>query len=240
MPKSYKICHCDFFDKSNFNDNVLNLNSQPHLNCYIESPTAITKITKNIAEKVHKEFEPYFIEHEHNVNVKGRYFDQRFDHFLRNGEINGYYSQEKQLFLLQGKKDDILDFCKFTETSKLLNITTIEIQMADLLEKLGSVNNCWFKFKKGSISASALFGTQLENTDEFIAAKEYGDISALTFFYNMNGISHAIMLTNDGTVVLQHNYPNIEIEIDIVLRVKKDLLDGIYNLKNSKKKKNEK
>ncbi|HMS40250.1 MAG TPA: hypothetical protein PKE69_08495 [Pyrinomonadaceae bacterium] len=230
MSKSYKICHCTKFDKTEFTNNALDLNTQPHLAFFEDSPDKpITRITRYTTGHIFKDFSQYLIEHEHNVNVKGRYQDRRFNEFFRMGEINGYHSEKTGLFLMQGKKDDILDFCKFTDKSRLLDLNTIEIQMSDLLDKLGSVNNGWFKFSQGSIKTSALFGSHLESTDEFIAAKEVGDISALSFFYKDNDLSHAIMVTVDGTVVLQHNYPNTQIEIDLVLKIKKDLLDGIYN-----------
>jgi len=231
MPKSYKICHSNFFNKSKFVDNKLNLNSQQHLSMFAESPTASTNITKIGKGFVIHDFETYLIEHEHNVNIRGRYGSQRFNNFLRLGEINGYYSEERSLFLLQGKKDDVIDFCKFTDNTDLLEISTIEIQMSDLIDKLGSVRNCWFKFSKGSISSSALFGENIENTIEFQDAKQLGDITALSFFYADDGMAHAVMVTNDGAVVLQFNYPNVDMEIELVLKIKKDLLDGLYTEK---------
>ncbi len=228
MPKSYKICHCPKFNKQKFDGNTLELNIQPHLDFYDNLPDkTITRLTR-YNNSVYDNFEQYLIEHEHNVNVKGRYQNQIFNNFYRMGEINGYYSESTQLFLFQGRKNDVLDFCKFTDKSKVLDINTIEIQMSDLLDKLGSINNGWFRYKDSSISTSALFGSHLENTQEFIDAKNLGELSALSFYYNENNTSHAIMVTSDGAIVLQYSYPNVQIEIDLILRVKRDLLDGIY------------
>lgn len=144
----------------------------------------------------------------------------------------GYHSESKNLLLLSGKKDDIIDFTKYTSNTDSLNISTIEVDMAQLLEKLTSVNLVWFKFKGSMIRASALMGEHIERTDEFNQAKEVGEISTLSFYLeDANRNTHPIMVTHDGAVVLQTNYPDLSKEIELVLEVKKELLDGIYTEK---------
>lgn len=100
--------------------------------------------------------------------------------------------------------------------------------MGNLLEKLPHVKGVWFSFKNGLIRASALMGANIESTNDFKNYNTLGEISTLSFHFEYNDITHPIMLVNDGTVVLQSNYTEVSQELDLVLEVKKQLLDGIF------------
>jgi hypothetical protein len=236
MAKSYKICPCSLFDKSKFEQDTLNLNPQGSLIGVPESPN--TKIFRSNLGVVFADFETYRIEHEHNVNVSGRINGTFFTQFIRKGEILSFHSQSQELLLLTGKKVDILDFCKYTENTDLIEISTIEVDMAQLQEKLSSVNLVWFRFPKGMIKASALMGEHIEKTQAFIEAKQDGEISTLSFHLEDDtGTTHPIMVTHDGAIVLQSTYQDPSREIAIVLEVKQVLLDGIYSVRPISKKK---
>jgi hypothetical protein len=87
----------------------------------------------------------------------------------------------------------------------------------------------WFRFPAGMIRASALMGDHLEATADFERAKAQGDISTLSFYVqDVEQKIHPIMVTDDGTVVLQDLYPGSTKEVELVLHVKQLLLDGTY------------
>lgn len=187
-----------------------------------------TKIFRQSGSSI-RGFMPFCIEHEHEVATIGRIDSVSFNKFIRKGFISGYHSAEKNLFLLSGKKDDILDFCAYTAKVPEMVINTIEIDMRALQEKLPEVTLAWFRFQKGMIRASALMGANIQKTDAFVQAKAEGDISTLSFHIaDGEGVAHPVMVTNDGAVVLQSPYVNTDQEIEIVLEVKALLLDGIY------------
>lgn len=154
-----------------------------------------------------------------------------------------YHNEKTSVLLLSGKKDDVIDFCRFTASTNVIELSTLGIDMAQLQEKLASVNLVWFKFPKGMIRASALMGSHIEETDEYQQAKEAGEISTLSFHLeDSNGIPHPIMVTQDGAVVLQANYSDLSVEIELVMRVKTKLLDDIYTeipIKGKKTKKDQ-
>jgi len=228
MNKSFKICHCDVFDKTKFEKEKLTLNSQRNLKGVPASPD--TTIYKSHLGTAYEDFETYRIEHEHNVNVSGRVNNVQFQQFIRKGEILGLQSEARRLLLLTGKKDDILSFCRYTASTELVQLSTIEVDMSQLQEKLPTVNLVWFKFPTGMIKASALMGEHIEQTPEFEQAKNFGgEISTLSFHIeDKKGVKHPIMVTHDGAVVLQSALIDISQEIELVLEVKQELLDGLY------------
>jgi len=176
-----------------------------------------------------EDFKSYLIEHEHEVSTYGRVNEVSFARFIRKGFIHAYQSESRSLILLSGKKVDILDFCKTTATLPQIKIATLQIDMKALLAKLAEVKLVWFRFPAGMIRASALMGDHLESTTDFKRAKAQGDISTLSFYVqDAEKTVHPILVTNDGTIVLQDLYHSIANEVELVLHVKRLLLDGTY------------
>ena len=71
-------------------------------------------------------------------------------------------------------------------------------------------------------------GAHLEKTAAFREAKTEGDISTLSFYFEDNGEIHPVMVTDDGAVVLQDVYRETADEIQLVLNLKRVLLDEIH------------
>jgi hypothetical protein len=158
----------------------------------------------------------------------GRVNQVSFARFIRIGFIRAYQSEARSLILLCGKKDDILDFCRTTAVLPAIKIATLRIDMKALFSKLTEVKLVWFRFPAGMIRASALMGDHLEETLDFERAKAQGDISTLSFYVqDLEEKVHPILITDDGAVVLQDLYHSVAHEVEIVLHVKKLLLDGI-------------
>jgi hypothetical protein len=227
VPKSYKICLVRRFNDSQFADEPFKLRPQFSLPEVPEAPQ--TKIFKSRDQIKLEDFKCYTIEHEHEVSMWGRINQVSFAKFIRKGFINAYQSPTRELILLSGKKDDVLDFCKTTATLSEIKIALLRIDMKALLAKLAEVKLVWFRFPGGMIRASALMGDHLEMTADFERAKAQGEISTLSFYVQDNeSVQHPIMVTTDGTVVLQDLYQSIALEVELVLQVKKLLLDGTY------------
>jgi hypothetical protein len=227
VPKSFKICPVKHFDDSGFKKQPFSLRPQYSLAEVPEAPQ--TKIYKARDAIQLGDFKSYLIEHEHEVSMYGRVNQVSFARFIRKGFIHAYHSPSQSLALLTGKKDDILDFCKVTASIPEIKIATIAIDMKALLAKLAEVKLVWFRFPAGMIHASALMGSHLEQTADFEKAKAEGDISTLSFYVqDKDKKVHPIMVTDDGAVVLQDLYQSVADEVELVLHVKKILLDGIH------------
>jgi hypothetical protein len=226
LPKSYKICPVSEFDTTRFGQKPYNL--RPQLNIEGVPPPPETLIRLANDRVAVEDFQSYMIEHERAVSQRGRLNDSKFTEYIRLGEILGYYSKDRNLLLLCGKKDDILDFCRSVSSAREIALSTITIDMKGLLAKLKDVRLAWFRYDDSIIHASALAGQHIETTKPFKDANAAGDISTLSFYVQDAGsIAHPILVTSDGAVVLQANYQERSTEIELVLYIKKVLLDGI-------------
>jgi hypothetical protein len=227
MPKSYKICPASEFDSASFGEKPYSL--RPQMNMEGVPPPPETLIRMSADKVAVEDFQSYHIEHERVVSQRGRLNSDKFTQYIRMGEILGYYSKNRALLLLCGKKDDILDFCRSVSSSREMTFATIAIDMKGLLAKLKDVRLAWFKYDDTIIHASALAGQHIETTRPFKEANAIGDISTLSFYVeDAGGIAHPILTTSVGAVVLQANYQERSTEIELVLRIKEVLLDGIF------------
>jgi 2-keto-4-pentenoate hydratase/2-oxohepta-3-ene-1,7-dioic acid hydratase in catechol pathway len=93
-----------------------------------------------------------------------------------------------------------------------------------------------FNLPRGLVTASALFGSHIEEIHDFKEYQESGDISTLSFHFEYDDNLHSVQVTPYGAIILQNAYKEISYEIEIVLNIKKVLLDGIFIDKRVKKK----
>ncbi len=226
MAKSYKVCTVQQFDVPDMT-HPFPVKAQFTMPGIPEEPQTNIFKARDIVDV--EDFTSLLIEHEHEVSTIGRINAQRFSKYIRKGIIHGYTSHERNLLLLSGKKDDILSFCRYTQAVEEIRISTLRIDMKALLAKLAEIKIVWFRFPKGMIHASALMGSNLEQTSDFRKAKTQGEITTLSFYFQDNtGMHHPIMVTEDGAVVVMDPYQEVANEIDIVLGVFDQLLTGTF------------
>jgi hypothetical protein len=225
MPKSYKITYVDKFAGENFTVEPFCLDQQKSIDGVPPPPQ--TQIYKARDEVTVEDFRKFIIVHEMEENAIGRINSQSFSRYIRQEKIGAFQSQNNNMLLLSGKKRFVIDFTRKTKELPDLKIRLANVNMAQLLAKLPSVRGVWFNFPKGLISASALMGNNLETTTDFEKFKTTGEISTLSFVYDFGGIGHPIMITTDGTVVLQSNYDEVSNEIILVLEIERKLLNDI-------------
>ncbi|HXM23037.1 MAG TPA: hypothetical protein VN948_17400 [Terriglobales bacterium] len=232
MAKSYKVTFADKFDDSAFGEKPFAFELQMQIEGTKPGPQ--TQIHRSYANITFRDFQPYDIQHEYDVHMWGRLYDDEksFSKFIARSEIRAYHSKSERILLLCGKKADILDFCKKTEDFPHIKLRTMQIDMKQLQERLPEVRGAWFRFRAGYIRAKAYMGQQIQDTPEYRDATNEGDISTLSFYFedSRSGAIHPIQITEDGAIVLQKNYGSIEDELDFVLHVKNTLLEGIYSL----------
>ena len=222
MPKSYKITYYSEFNKQDIGLAPFSFERQYSLKGV--SPPPQTIIYKARDQIRYKDFQKYIIEHEMEENAFGRIGESAFQKYIRKEFIQSYDSPSEQILILSGKKRFVLDFCRKTKHINEIKLNTIQIDMGTLQTKLPHVKGVWFRFQNGLVRASALMGSNLESTSDYQKFMSQGDISTLSFFYEFESITHPIMATNDGTIVLYNNYLEISDEISIVMDIHKNLL----------------
>jgi hypothetical protein len=226
MPKSFKICPVRNFNVQAFSEYRTTLDQQSSFVGMDEVPA--TTIRSSTSRPGFEDFTHYIIEHDRVVKMPGRYGALRFPEFTYTGTIAGFFSQGRSLLLLSGKKADVLSLCVATTKVAEFQIDTLRIDMNALQAALPSVNLVWFKFKQGMIRASALMGANVEKTNEFMQSKSEGEISTLSFYFeDLAGEKHPLMVVEDGTVVLQAQYPDTATELALVILVHERLLTSV-------------
>lgn len=225
MPKAYKITLADNFQSDTFQLAPFLLDRQQPLQGMPQLPE--TKIFRARESVSIEDFQRYIIEHEMEEKAWGRYSTSVFQSYIRKENINAFHSQSNGVLLLSGRKRFVLDFCRKTKEMNEITIKLLNIDMGQLLAQLPHIKGVWFRFANGLIRASALMGANIEATPDFKKYSSEGDISTLSFFYDHNGISHPVMVVNDGTVVLYSNYAQVSDEIDLVMSAKNNLFHDI-------------
>jgi hypothetical protein len=227
MAKSFKICPVRHFDVNAFSQGRTSLNQQPHF-AGMDDEVPTTTIRSSQSNPGFADFRPYVIAHDRVVRMAGRYGSVRFPEFTYTGEIAAFYSEQRMMLLLSGKKNDVLSLVTSTTRVTEFQIDTLHIDMNALQGLLPSVNLVWFKYHDGMVRASALMGAHVERTDAYAQSKLHGDISTLSFYFeDLSGDVHPIMVVEDGTVVLQAQYAEISEELNLVNLVYDRLLNDI-------------
>ena len=225
MPRSYKICNLRVIESDKFSSKPYFFDKQQHMEI-VDRPASTSIYLAGDSVRF-EDFTKYMIEHEIEEKTIGRIHGQTFTAYIRTGYIDGFVSKKLNIVLFSGKKRDVLDFCKMDKNIDEFKFNTTKIDMKKLLALLPNVRGVWFNFPTGQITASALMGSHLDNTDDFKHFKNTGEISTLSFHYEMDGNMHPVMITEDGTVVVQGKYKERAEEINLVLSVKNNLLNNI-------------
>lgn len=225
MPVSYKVCLLSQFERNRFTSAQVFYGDQLP---YDGTGLPETSVRLSPDSVSFEDFRFYSIDHEIEESTIGRLIGgQRFDAYIRKGQINSFISEEKNLMFLSGKKRDVLDFCKHKSKVEGLKFKTVSIDMNRLLDRLPHIKTAWFSFDSGTLNASALMGVNVENTPDFQKYKRAGNISTLAFPFTFDEMHHPVMVTADGTIVLQASYPTKSVELAICNKVKSELLESV-------------
>jgi hypothetical protein len=80
-------------------------------------------------------------------------------------------------------------------------------------------------------------GTHIEQTTEYARLKKIAVMTTFAFTFEKDSRAHPIMVTHDGTIVLQGTYPTISEEMELVLSIYDDLMKQFSAKKEETKRK---
>lgn len=238
MPRSYKVCVLIKFAKESISKKKLSFGAQIDMPGVDPGPS--TQIYLSRDRVTSHDFTQYTIEHEVEESINCRVDGKSYTKIIRMGRIDAFQSPSNKLLFLSGRKADTLDFCRRHCDHDLVQFRTMQVNMGELLKALPSVKGVWFAFANGQVRASALMGHNLEATPDFKHFKTNGTISTLSFGFETKGQLHPVMVTEDGTIVLQGMYKSRSEELDLALAIKTQLLDKLLTVHEPKKKKKKK
>lgn len=164
-------------------------------------------------------------------NKHGRQFGQFFHWYLEPHEFPLYYIDELGLMIFATGRDTVDAFLRQMENDKEsgLRCKRIEVDFRYAQPLLPIINGAWFadlQKKKQYLKSAALFGYNVDKSEEFKAAAEAGVISSLSLPYHFKGRDIQIGITRNGSVVFYGRIknpvskePDIAEELALVLDV---------------------
>ena len=90
----------------------------------------------------------------------------------------------------------------------LVSYSTHEVDLAGIKTLfLSEVRGGWFKYLKiADVSAAAIFGSNVGDSDDWLRYENSGEISALMVEFKDDGVKHSVQITRTGTIVLFENF----------------------------------
>lgn len=105
------------------------------------------------------------------------------------------------------------------------------VDFAALRPSLTFIKGAWFaNMRSANLAAAGMFGDHVDRSDEFMRAERLGTLSSLSVFYRCGDRQYHTMITSSGGIVLYDSFDSEEEELDVVLQIKRELLDGCWSM----------
>ncbi|AOV07903.1 hypothetical protein [Sporosarcina ureilytica] len=192
-----------------------------------------TKITRANSEKIDNIIE-YDCEHDFKQNKVGKVFNHFFEYYFVPSSFKSYYIKNDNLFIINTSTDPAIDFINKLNTQNGSNILTQNVNFEKLLKKLENVNGIWISdIKTQNLSASGLFGDQVDQSTEFDRIKEKGKISYITFtIENMYHRSLSVGVTQNSAIIISNKLDKPGDGIEVAKKIFDTLLKDIVKFEN--------
>lgn len=220
MPKSYRIFRiCEFpdIDKQDFSS------PQPRLIPDSDTDEPRTQMVRQNTP-LPSGFQHYYARHEFLEERAGRVHGRLFSKFVTWSDVELYLNRSERLLLASGRKDAIYDLIDSLQPHGFL-IDQLDLDFAPLAPYLTNLHGAWFRHVDPSLRTSAYFGVGVDSTPWFNEAKKYGELSSIHIVHEYDGAEIRLQLTHQAAVVIQSRINDTNLELEIVLHVKRRLLD---------------
>jgi len=210
--KTYKVTRSENFSHNIFSSKPIHLNKQTTIEGI--EPPPLTTIFKERPLCEECPFDQYFVEHEKIENAPGRTGNLNFHNYIHRYAIYAYHLPKSKLLLLQGKKKAVLDLMRHADLS--LNIKPLFIDLNPFQNVIEKIQMVWFRFYDGQFSSTSFHGENIKSVIEQQDLFRKGRISTMAFTLTFEGRAHPMMLSHDGTIVLQAKYEETTEELQLL------------------------
>jgi len=148
----------------------------------------------------------YDFKHDLKINKSGHVFGQNFSYYIEPNEFFVYTMSNLNLALVNVKKDVVIDLINVSRSydDYGIRLVNIEIPIAEIIKKIGIINGAWFSdINEPNLKSAGLFGTNVDQSTQFLDTSKIGDLSAINFIYLYKGIDLKLQLTKFGSLVFQ-------------------------------------
>jgi len=130
--------------------------------------------------------------------------------------------------LVKTKKRVALDFVERLNTNTQgFRVEPTSVDFVALRPRLQLIRGAWFgSIRMPNISSAGVFGHHVDQSEEFQHAESVGELKNLLIELELDGLTHQVMITADGGIVLYHAYQTDEECEEMARRTLIELLHG--------------
>ncbi len=198
--------------------------------------TATTKVTL-LKRDYRPKVDQYECEHDFLTKLKytGRAQGVRFNEYVSPYTFKLYIAREaKQPFPIgwvRTKDSVATDFIRRLNKNPAFSGIERVVDFDKLRPRLTIIKGAWFhEMRAANLSATGVFGTRVDQSDEFKRAELQGRISNLLVTYTFCGIDYLLTITQHGVIVTYDQFESEEHELDLVLDFKREVLDHCWSM----------
>lgn len=173
--------------------------------------------------------------HEYVVPEAGRTQEGvRFTSYIAEKHFPAFYVRKQGLLLLKVKKEIATGAMKQLNKSVGVQGKRRDIYLDSIKNLIAHLRGAWFRVSDSAdVNSQALFGPSIGSDLRFERASAEGAMYNLSLDYSfLNELFH-VGISEDGSVVLYTENIDEQLELELVLDVKKTLLDKAKNKNNS-------
>lgn len=174
----------------------------------------------------------YRVEHEFIVAKPGRAYNVTFTQFISLERFPAYYHRDQKVLLLRTRKEVASSAMHELIRDDRIAGRRRYISLDSIRTRIETLKGAWFKVaNSANISSQALFGPNIHLDDRFEQASDEGPIFNMRLDWpyrnDLLAIDEQIHigLSEDSSVVIYNSNLDEQLELAILLEVKKELLD---------------
>jgi hypothetical protein len=151
--------------------------------------------------------------------------EYRFPVFVDRSATNGDHN-----LLVRTKADIAKDFIeRLRKGVDDFDALDRQVNFQELRPYLTYISGAWFAdMRTANLSSAGMFGSHVDRSGEFTRAARHGTLRSLTIFYKHREAQYHVMITSSGTIVVYDSFDSLEEELDLVLDIKRQLLDRCW------------
>lgn len=236
MPCAYQLFAIEKFP----GNNKLRTEEQLTLEYSSEQSREHFASSLDLVETVDESFSKYSAEHDFLFHLEfyGRAKGTLFREFVTPYKFSVYRGRADTglgftPLITRTKKKVASDFIdRLNRNLPGFTVQRVRLDFDLLRPRLQMVRGAWFaRLRQPNISSTAVFGANVDRSDEFKHAENFGHLTNLMVEVEHDGLAHTVMLGADCALVLYQNYQSETDELHLVRAMHNDLLAGCVTIR---------
>lgn len=153
-----------------------------------------------------------------------------FNEYLQPVDFEAYYHKSRDLIIFQAPKKECKGVLNHLRARFCgIELTEVELDFGEVLKRCSQYLGAWFRGASSRVQTVGLSGNQIQDDNLFKKLQQDAVLSNVTIPWPHNGMQHRVMLTSRGGVILQQDYQDIGLELELVMDVQDKLLKHVWH-----------